>query len=240
MTIEYMYPEFATLYGDTGNIKYLEKSLPNAKIIKTYYHDEPKFLNEQVDLVYFGSMTEQTQNLVIDKLVEHKEKIKELIENGQCFLCTGSSMAMFGEYILLDNKKTNALNIFPFYSSGDTDIPRHNYMFAGEFEDMTIIGHKSQFLLSFGTFEFPFMKVIKGIGNSLEDPVEGIHYKNFFATSILGPLLVMNPLFTKHLLATFNITTKLAFEEDVVKAYEKRLSQMLAPNAYINIGEHGC
>ena len=35
--------------------------------------------------------------------------------------------------------------------------------------------------------------VRKGYGNDLKDEHEGIHYKNFFGTYLLGPLLIRNP-----------------------------------------------
>ena len=49
---------------------------------------------------------------------------------------------------------------------------------------------------------------------------------NLISTSILGPILILNPLFTKELLKTMGVKEpKLAFEEEVMAAYNERLKK---------------
>ena len=91
-----------------------------------------------------------------------------------------------------------------------------------------LFGFKNQFTQSFGdnTGNY-FVKVEKGIGLNKESTLEGIHINNFFATYLLGPILILNPNFTKYLLEKMGEKEpKLAFEEDVLAAYEKRLEEM--------------
>ena len=55
---------------------------------------------------------------------------------------------------------------------------------------------------------------------------EGINKNNFFGTYLIGPLLILNPQFVKKLLNKLEIfNTNLAFEEEVLNAYEQRLNE---------------
>ena len=53
MKIEILYPEFCNLNGDMGNMKYLEKCIPEAEIIETSINEKPKFIDQDdISLVY--------------------------------------------------------------------------------------------------------------------------------------------------------------------------------------------
>lgn len=239
MIVEILFPEFANLYGDTANIRYLKQCAPDITFIETHNNTEPFFVKNHIDMLYIGSMPESTQLVSIEKLSPYLPKIKELIENDTLIFCTGNSIELFGEYIEADGKKFPALGIFPFHAER-VDNVRHNFLFLGEFEDMKIVGHKSQFSLLYGDFDHSFIKVNKGMGQNLEDKSEGIHYKNFFATYVLGPFLVLNPYFTKYLLRKLGHDDTLKFEKEIFEAYNRRLKELEQDNAYINIGYHGC
>ena len=86
MKIEVLYPEFGNLFGDSSNIKYLKKCLPEAEIINTPINTKPTFVDEQVDLIYLGPMTERSQEIIIKKLKPYRKKIEELIEKNVTFL----------------------------------------------------------------------------------------------------------------------------------------------------------
>lgn len=130
------------------------------------------------------------------------------------------------------------LGIFPYYADRYIKEERHNSFFMGEFEDMKIIGNKSQFSFIRNVTEKHFAKVLGGCGNSMGDEYEGVHYKNFFATYLLGPLLVMNPHFTKYLLRLLNHDDTLAFEQAAFDAYEKQLESMEDKEMLFIFDEH--
>ena len=66
----------------------------------------------------------------------------------------------------------------------------------------------------------------KGLGMNTSSSFEGIHYHNFFGTYLVGPFLILNPLFTKHLLKIMGVENpSLAFEKDILDAYNFRLSE---------------
>lgn len=225
MKIEILFPELCKLYGEQGNMRYLKLCLPEAEFIETELNDEPQFLKDDVDLVYMGACSERSQEKIIEKLLPYKKEIKEKIENGLAFLCTSNSFEVFGSYIETDEgKKLPALGTFDMYAKRNL-LQRHNSDFDGVFDGIRIIGSKSQFSMCYPkSEEYSFIKGTKGIGLNPETKNEGIHYKNFFATYLLGPLLINNPDFTKYLLKLIGCKNPiLAFEEDSYVAYNKRI-----------------
>ena len=71
-----------------------------------------------------------------------------------------------------------------------------------------------------------FLEVEKGIGINPECKYEGIRKNNFFGTYLTGPLLILNPLFTKKIIELLGVEEpKLAFEEDCIEAYKVRLEE---------------
>ena len=170
MKIEILYPEIANLNGDMANMKYLKRCLPQAQLIETSLDQEPAFNSENVSLIYMGSLSEKSQEIVIEKLKPYKNKIEELIEKEQVFLFTGNSIEIFGKYIENeDGTKVEALGIFDVYSKRDM-LHRHNSFFLGKYEqDLEIVGFKSQFTMMYGdNSKNSFIKVEKGIGINKE------------------------------------------------------------------------
>lgn len=227
LKIEVLFPEFCNLYGDISNIKYLKKCLPNAKFYETAFDEELIFTKEKVNFIYLGPMTEKMQEKVINKLKPYKERIKELIDENVVFLVTGNAVEIFGKYIENeDGTKIEALDIFNIYAKRDM-LHRHNSIFIGNWEDIKVVGFKSQFTFAYGNNENDyFAKVEKGIGLNKESKLEGIQKNNFIGTYLLGPILILNPMFTKKIIEKMGIEdVKLAFEEDTIAAYNQRLSE---------------
>lgn len=227
-TIEILFPEFCNLYGDISNIKYLQKCIPEANFIETSFNEEPTFVKNDVNLIYMGPMTEKMQEKVIEKLKPYKQRIEELIEKNVLFLITGNALEIFGEYIENeDQTKIEALGIFNIYSKRNM-MKRHNSNFIGKYEHIEIVGFKSQFTQSYGNNEQNyFAQVEKGIGLNPESSLEGLQKNNFIATYLIGPILILNPEFTKKVLEKMGVEEpKIAFEEDVKKAYEQRLKEL--------------
>ena len=68
---------------------------------------------------------------------------------------------------------------------------------------------------------------------------EGIHYKNFFGTQVLGPILILNPLFLKYLLSLLGKKDKLYLEDLMIEAYDKRLKELEKPDKRFILKDHG-
>ena len=227
MKIEILYPEYCNLYGDMFNMKYLQKCLPNAEFIETAIDDKPTFTTEDVNLIYLGPMTEKTQEKVIARLKPYKYRIEELIEKNVVFLFTGNAIEVLGKYIENeDGSKIEAVGIFDVYAKRDM-MNRHNSYFVGNFEDIELVGFKSQFTMMYGdNTNCYFSKVEKGIGINKESNLEGIRKNNFIGTYLIGPILILNPLFTKKIIAMMGEEPQIALEEDVMAAYEARLKEL--------------
>lgn len=224
MKIEILYSEIANLFGDMANVRYLEKCLPKAEFIYTSINDKPKFISEKVSLVYMGPMSEHSQELVIDTLSKYTDDIKKAINDGVNFLVTGNAMEVFGKYIENeDGTKVEGLGIFDIYAKRDM-MHRYNSIELGVFNKLEIVGFKSTFTEVFGNAP-KFLKMKRGYGNSKDSDVEGIKKNNFIATTLLGPILIINPYFTKYLFEKMGVKTKLLYEDEMIKAYNKRLEE---------------
>lgn len=227
MKIEILFPEFCNLYGDISNIKYLKKCLSNQKVkyIETSFDMEPSFVTQDINFIYLGPMTENRQEKVIKKLMPYKKRIEELIEKNTVFLFTGNALEILGKYIENeDGIKIEALGIFDVYAKRNM-MHRHNSLFIGEYNNIKIVGFKSQFTMMYGNnTDNYFLKVEKGIGINKESKLEGINKNNFFGTYLTGPILILNPLFTKKILQIMGVDNpKLYLEKDLKAAYEERL-----------------
>lgn len=224
MKIEVLYDNICGLYGDSFNIKYLSMCSDKIEIINTDLNDKPAFLNNDIKMVYVGSMTERTEEIVIKKLMPYRDKIKELIEEGVIFLVTGNAIEIFGESIYRNGKEIEGLNIFNFYTKYDYEN-RYHELYLGRYKENKIVGFKSQFSKFYNINEEPLFKTLKGMGNDKNTINEGIRYNNFMATTILGPLLIQNPYFTKEILKLLHLSDELKYEDEIVKAYNVRLKE---------------
>ena len=79
MKIEVLYPEICNLYGDLGNIRYLQKSRPELEVVETDLKSRPAFLDGGVDLVYVGSATERGLQLLVEALTPYLDEIEWVI-----------------------------------------------------------------------------------------------------------------------------------------------------------------
>ena len=225
MKIEILFPEFCNLFGDMSNMFYLKKCLPEAEFIETPLETEPRFVTEEVNLVYLGPMPERVQERVIEKFMPYRDRIEALIENGAVFLFTGNALEVLGDYIENeDGSRIKCLGIFPLHAKRDM-MNRHNSTFLGRFENSQIMGFKSQFTLAYpDTDSIALFQVEKGVGLNKKCGFEGVRFRNFFGTYLLGPVLLLNPAFTRYLLERMGVEVpKLAFEPEMEAAYEKRL-----------------
>lgn len=224
MKIEILFPEFCNLFGDTYNMIYLEKTLPDAEFIRTPIGGAVRFTEEPVDLVYMGPMTERMQERVIEKLRPLKAKIQAVIDRGTVFLFTGNALEVFGDYIENeDGSRIECLGLYRLFARRDM-MHRHNSDFEGTFEGETVMGFKTQFTMAYTPDEsLGLFKKVKGVGLNRKAAWEGIRLHNFFGTYLVGPILVMNPPFTKYLLRLLGAgDVPLAFEKENMEAYAQR------------------
>ncbi len=226
MKIEILYHDIANLYGEKGHIDFLKNVFKKADFIYTSLVDKPKFLTEEVKLVLLGPMSEKNQEKAIEKLMVYREKILNQLNSGQHFLCTGNALEIFGEKIVNeDETEIQALNIFPYYSKRQM-MNRLNCIYLGMYEDIKVLGFKTQFTQCYPTGELQeFLGTKRGFGLNKQTSKEGIVYNNFIGTYLIGPLLILNPLFTDRWLSKFGVEYKINNFDVLKEAYEIRLKE---------------
>lgn len=238
MKIEVLFPEICNLYGELWNVRFLERSYPDAEIIETSLTDEPLFATETPDLIYMGTMSENSQLLVIEKLMPYKKRLMELIGSGAFFLITGNALEVFGKRIEdKDGTVVECLGIFRTYAVRDMRN-RFNSLYIGDFADgedsMKIVGFKSQFTQSYlepDETPAPLFMTQRGPGLDPDMKEEGIRVNNFMATYVIGPLLVLNPPFAKYLLEKCGADRgELVFEDAAMEAYDARVREYSDPS----------
>lgn len=227
MKIEILYPEICCLFGDKANMRYFKLCLPDAEFIETPVTEQPLFLTEDVDMVYFGSCSESNQERILSRLKGHEERIRQLIDRGVIFLMTGNSFEIMGQYIENpDGSKIEALGLASFYA--ERTIPkRNNSLILAKFGKTDIVGYTSRFSNTYGIApENKLFDIVKGYGSHIDDKIEGVRINNLFGTYLLGPFLIQNPDFTKYLITLLGSENpSLAFEEDIYQAFEERLAE---------------
>jgi hypothetical protein len=232
LTIEMLFPEIANLHGDNANIDYLAQCRPDARVVRTGLTDRPEFADRDVDLVYLGPLTELGQLKAIDRLRPHRDRIVELIDAGTTFLFTHNALEVLGARIRNDDMGYDVpgLGVFDLESTLHM-FGRYSGKVLGIMPELgtasPVLGWKSQFSMVSAPASLPgFVTAERGIGRDASTNVEGVRRGNFLGTSLLGPLLVCNPAFTRWLLLQLDPDSEpvLAHEQLAVRAYETKLA----------------
>ncbi len=228
--IETLYPEFSNLFGDRGNAEYLCKKLELAgyetEVRKTNLYDTPAFANEDIDFLLIGPCSESAQLLELEELRKYGNALQDRIENGSVTLATGNAFELFGQYIETeDGVKTECLGFFGHYAKQFTRL-RFNDNAIGEFEGIRITGFKNLLSHSYGTLDYPFLRMQKGSGMNPESNIEGINKNRFFSTYHTGPILPLNPDFTDYLIRLCDKDYRPVELEFEKAAYDKRIAEL--------------
>lgn len=255
MKIEILFPEICNLYGDLANIRYIKESVPEAEIVETSLKSRPYFADNEVDLIYMGTTTEQGIALSIKALKPFVSKLKELVDNGQFILLTGNALDIFGKYIDSDSREhIEGLGIIPTHAEYYM-LKRQNCFCLGNFVDgeekIPVVGFKSIFGYTYPDLNEtertgdakdvsnaaegemtgrrgiePLFLMERGAGRNKLVSEDGFRINNLMATHLIGPLLPLNPYFSKWLLKSLGAETDPAYFEAAVKAFEVRKKEM--------------
>lgn len=236
MIIEMLYPEICNLFGDHQNVEFLARSCPDVQIIRTSLDETPRFMTEKVDLINMCGTTERRQELVIQKLLPCRDKLKELIDGGTMFLMTGNAMEVFFNYIEKDDgTKIPGLGLIDFYAKRQM-LKRYNSLFLGKKGDMDICGFNSRFTHAYGDNSNGYLfDAVRGCGINPDTTKAGIRVNNFMGTYIIGPILIMTPPLAKEILKKLGVENPtLAFEETVYQVYDFRRKEFKDPKVYLD------
>lgn len=193
ITIAHLYYDVLNLYGECGNIRILKKALEEQgiEVIVQFLTMDDQLHFDDYDLVYMGMGIADHLVLVNDHLSKYKKDIQNYIENDKYFICTGNSYELFGKEILFSKKKISTLGIFD-YKSKILKTRRVNEIYANSsLVDDPIIGFMNTGSSNDNSHHH-FLHDING-----QEEHEGIIYKNFIGTYVVGPLLIRNPSLLK-------------------------------------------
>lgn len=231
MIIETLYPHTCSFFGDNGNLMILKASLPKATFIEDHFNQRPYFAKNKPDMLLMGGMSENTQEKVISELVPYRQNLIDLISKGTIILFTSNAIEILFTKIIDKQKEIECLNIYPLIAKRQMNKRINCHYIGTDENNNTIMGFKAQFTLAYGDNPKPWLLTKKGIGFNYDDKVEGIKDNNLYATYLLGPILTMNPNFTKHILKllTKKDNYPLAFEKEAQDAYKRHLKEFLNP-----------
>ena len=198
----YLYYDLMNLYGESGNIRILERKLKDQTdeiIIDRYTVTDtlPEF--SEYDFIYCGAGTESARNEALKHLKKHRDSLQKAYESGVVMLFTGNSFEMMGNAVkLASGAVLDGVNLFNF-----TAVEQNEKRYTGD-----VILSSSMFKDRFVGFmnkcsnvennANPFFSVDKVIG-SIHDKYEGVHENNFFGTQLIGPILGKNPHFSEYI-----------------------------------------
>ena len=177
--IAQLYPDELTLYGESGNIKAITYELNKKdiayEIIKIDKEDELNF--NDYDFIYIGSGRKSSLEDVKRRLLPYKNDILSYIEQEKIMLVTGNAISIFSFLDLYD--------IAYFDKRIVLDVMATTSLCKG-----IIKGFQNTEYLIDSTKNILF-NMDNGCGNN-GTKMEGYQYQNFYATSIIGPILARN------------------------------------------------
>lgn len=227
--IAHLYYDLMNLNGESGNVLALKKHFEsqNQKVEIHFLTIDDYIDFDWFDIYYIGTGSHQNELIVLKDLLKYKNSIKKAIKNNKYFFITGTSIELFGKYILnLDKSKTNTLNIFDYYTEIFTD--EFDDKIVGEQVCKTslikeeIVGFQNRFAITHNNSNY-FLDVISG---HIEK--EGYQENNFYATYLYGPIFVRNPILTDY------FVKKILMEKGLPFKAKKDTYEYLAYQEYIN------
>lgn len=232
MIVEILFNEVCNLHGDGQNVTYLQQMLPEAEFRFTRLTDIPYFSDNDPDMIYIGSMSEATQRRVTKKLLPLRDRINSLIDSGVPILATGNAGEVFAKEInyVTEEIHQEALGIFDLTVKTNL-FDRFNGKILGQFNDIKIVGFRSQFSFLYGdNSENYFVKCNRGIGINRDSKLEGMRKNNLICTQIIGPILPLNPEFSEYFVSLTGTNAPAAHREAAMAAYEQRIKEFSDPN----------
>ena len=238
IVIEALYGEYSNLYGDRGNLLYVQEKLRRAgaemELVQTHLFDRPAFADRPVDFLYIGPCTESQQEQELAHLRPYADTLRQRMEGDAVTLATGNAFELFGKAILCeDGREIDGLGFYSTTAKRFSDL-RYNALCLGVSGEDKLVGFKNQLSHSFGETGSPFLTMETGTGLNPETKAEGFRRGNFIATYLLGPLLPLNPQFARSVLRQIAPEAEFAplpYEEE---AYRMRLEELSRPEANKN------
>ena len=195
LVIGHFYPELLNLYGDKGNITTLKRRAEwrniEVEVKEIKIDDEVNF--SEIDIMFIGGGSDREQLIVLERLHEIKDKIKEYVEADGVVLAICGGFQILGKYCYLAGEKEEGISVVDIVTENGEKRLTSNVILETPFGKA--VGFESHQGRTYIRNNLPLGQVIYGNGNNGEDKKEGIIYKNVFGTNLYGPILPKNPEF---------------------------------------------
>lgn len=203
MKLLYLYHDLMNLYGDSGNVRVLERRLADqGEPVET----DRRTLGDKLDFagydfLYIGAGTERSQKAALEHLRPYAGELSAAMENGLHALFTGNSASMLGKEVIdAAGKVWPGLGLLDFTAreqnqkrwTGDA-IARHPEL------ELPLVGFVNKCEDWEGEVP-PLLQMVMGRGNRADTADCGFWKNNFLGVSLTGPVLVKNPHFHNWLL----------------------------------------
>ena len=192
--IAYLYYDLMNLYGENGNIRYLEKKLKEQDIdVQIELLSIPDKIDyKKYDFYYIGAGSEKNEIIVLKDMLKQKESIINAINDKKFFLVTGNALELFGKNITIDDQQYEGINAYGYSVYPEKERIVGEQYFKTDLIAHNVIGFQNRTNVMSDNGDNLF-KVIQGVGYNYDINFEGIHDNNFYGTYLIGPLLVRNP-----------------------------------------------
>lgn len=190
ITIAHLYYDLLNLYGESGNVRILKKTLEEqgVEVIVKFLTIDDQLDFDEYDFVYIGMGIEDNLVIANKHLIPYKKDIENYINSNKYFLCTGNSYELFGKTIDFKDKKMKTLGIFNYTSRILENRKIMEISAKTSLINKEIIGFMNTGSVN-DNKENNFLKII----TDSKEENEGIVYNKFIGTYTIGPLFVRNP-----------------------------------------------
>lgn len=198
IVITHLFPELLNLYGDKGNIAALRKRLEwrgiEAEVIM-HTAELGRIDFSATDIIFLGGGSDREEEIVLGKLMEQKQELKDFVEGGGSVAAICGGFPMLGKSLYINNKQCQGLGILDIKTEAATSQKRlmGDVILKCDGLNSKVVGfenHQSRTAIGSHT---PLGKLVKGNGCDGESVYEGVIYKNVLATYLHGPIFPKNP-----------------------------------------------
>lgn len=181
-----LYPLELTLYGENGNLKALKYALEkkNIEVEITSINKEDNLDLKEYDFVYIGSGRQEFLKDIKERLEPYKKDFLDYINKDKVLLATGNSIYIMELLRLYEIEEYDKRKV--------SDVTGTTSLCNGK-----IYGFQNTEYLIRTTNNILF-SLESGYGNN-ETFMEGYKNNNFYATSLIGPLLARNDNLTDYI-----------------------------------------
>lgn len=204
--ILYLYPDLLDLYGDSGNIEVLKYRLKMRGIkcvVDTYSVLEKKPDFDSYNLIFMGGGADREQQIISHDLLQYKDDLVRVINNGCFVLLICGGFQLFGKYYKdTSNNIIDGLGIFDYYTES-APVNKRN---VGNIVISCLLDNEKSYVIGFENHAGITRNISSSFGEIVyknknnNSKYEGFMLDNVIGTYLHGPLLSKNPLVSDYII----------------------------------------